>query len=104
MTASICVYLRALYKCQPPRLARNHSDRALDLTEVLIHIVLDEVLDEGSFAHPRGTVNYHNKGWGFFGCCVHNRHCTQESVYIADQVIRTESSELVAIGSMSAHK
>ena len=71
-------HLRTFHKSEPPCFARDHGDWPLHLTQVLIDVVLDEVLDEGGFAHPRGPMHHHHKGWGLLGGCVHHRHCTRQ--------------------------
>ena len=66
-------------------LARHHSDRPLHLTQVLLDVVLDQVLDEGGFAYPRRSMDHHYKGWGFFWGCVLNRTCINTAANVKTQ-------------------
>lgn len=68
-------HLRAFNKGKPPGFARNHSDGSFDLTQVLIHIMLDQVLDQGCLANTRRAVHNHYEWRGLFWGGVHHRNC-----------------------------
>ena len=75
-------HLRTFNKSEPSGLARNHSDGSFDLTQVLVHIMLDQVLDQGCLANTRRAVHNHYKWRGLFWSCVYHRNC-RNSIAVA---------------------
>lgn len=70
-------HLGTFNKGEAAGFAGHHRNGAFHLTQVLVHVMLDQVLDQSGLANTRRAMNNHYKGWGLLRGGVNHWNCRQ---------------------------
>lgn len=87
MPERMCLmYLWTFHEGQPPGFARDNRDGPFHISDVLVGVVLQQVLDEGCLANARGAVHDDDIGWRLFWGCVHDRDCKHTDLLLSNSI------------------